>query len=181
MVAEWELEFGGEAPSSVGQLMGGLLDDHMARRMTANQRAAAAWHRANGDRERQHTTGVFLKRPKVVGAAPVLGVYVDSHIMATDFGVNKDIYLARLANIGFAVSGIDFIPSREGYRAAQISPKEGPSKAPQVLPELSEDERKEVQSLVADLPDGLRERASQAIELSKRKQKLKDTNSGETR
>ena len=161
--------------------MGGLLDEHMASRMTANQRAAAAWHRANGDRERMHTTGVFLKRPRVAGAAPILGVYVDSHIMATDFGVNKDIYLARLANIGFAVSGIDFIPSREGYRTAQTRPKEtAPSPSP-VLPELSETERKEVQSLVADLPSELRERASQAIELSKRKQKLKDTQSGKTR
>lgn len=161
--------------------MGGLLDEHMASRMTANQRAAAAWHRANGDRERMHTTGVFLKRPKVVGAAPILGVYVDSHIMATDFGVNKDIYLARLANIGFAVSGIDFIPTREGYRTAGTRSKDASRPPVPVLPELSEAERKEVQSLVADLPDDLRGRASRAIELSKRKQKLKDTQSGETR
>jgi hypothetical protein len=93
--------------------MGEVVGRRMASKMSDNQRAAAAWYRANGDRERAHTTGVFLKRPRKAGAAPVLGVYVDSHAMATDFGVNKDIYLARLANIGYEVSGIEFLPSRK--------------------------------------------------------------------
>ena len=107
---EWELEFEAEAPESISSLMREVVDERMSARMSANQRAAAAWYRANGDRERNHTTGVFLKKARVAGAAPVLGVYVDSHAMVTDFGVNKDIYLARLANIGFKVSGIEFIP-----------------------------------------------------------------------
>lgn len=171
MVAEWEMEFGGQAPESVAGLMREVVDEHMASRMTANQRAAAAWYRANGDRERNHTTGVFLKRGRVSSAAPILGVYVDSHVMATDFGVNKDIYLARLANVGFEVSGIEFIPSREGYHASRAR-SEQRRDVPVPLPELSAREQQEVQDLVSDLPESLRKSASEAVTLSKRREKL---------
>ena len=113
---EWKLEFGGERPGQVGDLMREIVDVRMSAQMSDTQRATAAWFRANGDRERAHTTGVFLKKPRVAGAAPVMGVYVDTHAMATDFGVNKDLYLARLANIGCEVSGIEFIPSKDFIR-----------------------------------------------------------------
>ena len=156
----------------MNSLMSEVVDKTMMSRMSANQRASAAWYRANGDRERAHTTGVFLKRPRMAGAAPILGVYVDSHAMATDFGVNKDIYLARLANVGFEVSGIEFIPSRDGYRATRGS--RGAAKVPQseeTLPMLDEDELEEVESLVRDLPESLRASVSKAVSLSKRREK----------
>ena len=161
-----------DTSSLVSSLMSEVVDGTMMSRMSANQRASAAWYRANGDRERAHTTGVFLKRPRVAGAAPILGVYVDSHVMATDFGVNKDIYLARLANVGFEVSGIEFIPSREGYRTARGS--RTTAKAPrceEVLPPLDESELKEVEFLVRDLPEPLRTSVSKAVSLSKRREK----------
>ena len=110
----------------------------------------------------------------MAGAAPILGVYVDSHVMATDFGVNKDIYLARLANIGFAVSGIEFIVSREGYRAGKAR-EVAKESAPEALPELSPQEAVEVESLTAQLPDTIRENASKAIAMSLRRQKLEKT------
>ena len=155
------------------QLMREVVDDHMAPRLSAAQRAAAAWHRANGDRERRHTTGVFLKKSRVPGAAPIMGVYVDSHAMAVDFGVNKDLYLARLANIGYEVSGIDFIPSRKGYQAARV----GQGRAQQEpvaeeLPELTPLEHAQVADLVAGLPESLKPSASKAVELSFRRSKL---------
>lgn len=168
---EWAGEFGSERPESVGSLMREVVDHQMSQRLSANQRAAAAWYRANGDRERNHTTGVFLKRAKVAGAAPVLGVYVDSHAMAVDFGVNKDIYLARLANIGFAVSGVDFVVSREGHRASRKKDVAQQQTAQEMLPELSAQEQLEVESLVADLPESLRTAASRAVENSKRREK----------
>lgn len=171
---EWEREFGSKPPERVGSLVGEVVNDRMAAKMSSNQRAAAAWYRANGDREHKHTTGVFLKRARVAGAAPILGVYVDSHVMATDFGVNKDIYLARLANIGFAVSGIEFIVSRKGYRAGKAREMAKES-APEVLPELSPQEAVEVESLTAQLPDAIRENASKAIAMSLRRQKLEKT------
>ena len=164
------MEFGDEAPQGMGELMREVVDGRMSRGMSDAQRAAAAWHRCNGDRERSHTTGVFLKRPRVPGAAPILGVYVDSHAMATDFGVNKDIYLARLANVGLAVSGIEFVVSRKGYRAAQARRQEAPVEG-RPLPELTADERAEVERLVSELPESLRTAASRAISLSKRREK----------
>ena len=174
MVDSWKLEFGADAPTTAGEAVQGLIDQGMSARMSANQRAAAAWHRANGDRERRHTTGVFLKKSRVAGGAPVLGVYVDSHAIATDFSVNKDIYLARLANIGFQVSGIQFLPSRKGYRPATVAHDERAHNAPTPLPALSEEELKRVDQLVAQLPDTLRASASKAIALSMRRQKLEN-------
>lgn len=165
------LEFGSESPESISSLMHEVVDERMSARMSVNQRAAAAWYRANGDRERNHTTGVFLKKARVTGAAPVLGVYVDSHAMVTDFGVNKDIYLARLANIGFKVSGIEFIVSRPGYRTARSHKKE-PEKLSAELPELSAQELQEVQNLVSDLSEPLKTTVFKAVVMSKRREKL---------
>lgn len=174
------MEFGETRPESVGGIMREVLDDRLAPHMTANQRAATAWYRANGDRERRHTMGVFLKASRVRGAAPVLGVYVDSHAMATDFGVNKDLYLARLANIGFEASGIEFLISRKPHRSTD-APREGRSTAPTELPALDEAERQRVEELVCDLPESLRESVSKAVTLSLRREKLQGTKNAEER
>ena len=168
---EWDGEFGGERPESVANLMDEVLNQQMARRLSANQRAAAAWFRANGDRERSHTVGVFLKRARSAGSAPIVGVYVDSHAMATDFGVNKDIYLARLANIGFEASGIEFVVSRQPRRAARTSGERRMEEGPSVLPELDAAERQEVESLVRDLPESMRAAAARAVSIAKRREK----------
>lgn len=171
---EWELEFGGSRPESVSDLMREVVDGRLSKRMTANQRAMRAWYRANGDRERAHTVGVFLKKARVAGAPPVMGVYVDSHAMATDFGVNKDLYLARLANIGCEVSGIEFIPSRH-KRATQRVQNATAEAVPDQLPSLTPLERAEIAALVEDLPEELRASVSKAIELSKRREKQKSS------
>ena len=168
---EWVGEFGSERPERLDSLMHEVVDGQMSQRMSANQRAAAAWYRANGDRERAHTAGVFLKRPRVAGAAPIMGVYVDSHAMATDFGVNKDIYLARLANVGFAVSGIEFIVSRNGRRARTTEATQQREAPVEEAPQLSAEEQQEVESLVRDLPESLRTAAARAITNAKRREK----------
>ena len=171
MVDEWRAEFGSDAPEAVSSLLHEVVDGQMAQSMNANQRAAYAWARANGDRERNHTTGVFLKRARRSGLAPILCVYVDSHAMATDFGVNKDIYLARLSNVGFEVSGIEFLPSRvRRKRDGAQREKKKESNVPAPLPELTETERAEVESLVADLPASIRDRATEAIIRMKRRE-----------
>ena len=175
-MAEWELEFGGDAPQRVDELMRTIVDGKMSSHMTATQQASMAWYRANGDRERAHTTGVFLKRPRITGAPPILGVYVDSHAMATDFGVNKDIYLSRLANIGYEVSGIEFLPSRTGRKSSQVSHQRITAPREQ-LPDLDEAELKEVSGLVAQVPESLRASVSKAVTLSYRREKLKRSKS----
>ena len=74
----------------ISSLLKGMFSSPEARRsMSANQRAAYVWHNVNGDVERAHTTGVFLKEPHVKGAAPILGVYVDSRMRAVDFRANR--------------------------------------------------------------------------------------------
>ncbi|MDO4405467.1 MAG: hypothetical protein Q4C09_10575, partial [Atopobiaceae bacterium] len=100
--------------------------------------------------------------------------------MATDFGVNKDIYLARLANVGCEVSGIEFLPSRTPRKQPAASASPQAPQRPAQLPQLSPIERAEVEELVSELPEGLRAAASKAIELSKRREKQNTTSEGPT-
>ena len=178
MPSSWELEFGDSDPTRLGPLLGEVVDGQMARKMSDNQRAATAWYRANGDRERAHTVGVYLKRARVRGAAPILGVYVDTHAMATDLGVNKDLYLARLANVGFAVSGIEFRVSRTPKRKTGEGPKSARKQAAQ-LPPLSAAERERVRELASRVPESLRPSVSKAIANSMRRQKLENPTLGQ--
>lgn len=180
MSRAWELEFGGREPQAIGRLIGEVVDGQMARKMSDNQRAAAAWYRANGDRERAHTMGVFLRAARVPGAAPILGVYVDSHAMATDFGVNKDLYLGRLANIGFAVSGIEFRVSRAPRRKREQTATHV-SQAPAVLPELTPEEQTHVHELVALAPPALQESVSKAVTNSLKREKWEKSHTDASR
>ena len=144
-----------------------------ARHMSAAQRAHAAWFAANGDRERQHTTKVFLRAARTKGMAPVICVYVDSHAYLTDLSANRDLYLARLANQGFAVSGIEFAVDREA-RAKRVEARRA-AKAEErhaVVEDLTDimldvefapDEAARVRDLVDELPEGLRKSVSKAI------------------
>lgn len=162
---------------SLGSIVGGVVRGDMARRMSDHQRAARAWFGANGDVERQHTCGVYVRAPRVNGAAPVLGVYVDTSSRLTDFSANKDIYLARLANAGFAVSDIEFKLSRKGHPASRATPGKRAARAassPQLAP-LSAQEESEVDSMCKDLPDNLRESASRAMRLSLMRNKSRHT------
>jgi hypothetical protein len=178
LVSEWTSEFGGNEPEGLPSLMQALMDDRMSRHLTANQRAWKAWYRANGDRERTHTKGVFLRRPRSGQGDPLLVVYVDSHALVTDFGVNKELYLARLANVGFRVSGISFQLSRKKVGSqGQRTPR--PSHGlPSPLPELDAREHADVASLVSELPESLRATAARAIELSKQRAKLESSRHG---
>ena len=158
-----------DSVESIGSLLRGVMGENLGRKMSANQRAMVAWHGSNGDRERAHTTRVFLRKPKVVGADPVICVYVDSHSFLTDLTANRDIYLTRLANWGLRVSGIEFGVDREAHRhkgSATLGdgPRDGAAaKEIHPSPQLEE----EVKGMVADMPDELREKISKAIIASK--------------
>ena len=71
-----------------------------------------AWYAANGDIERAHTTGTFVREPRRGEAGPVLVVYVDSKARVTDFSANSEVYLARLANAGHPFCKVEFRLSR---------------------------------------------------------------------
>jgi hypothetical protein len=179
---------------TIASVISHFVGSDMRAHMSAAQRAAAAWYRANGDVERSHTTGVFLKRPLRKGDAPILGVYVDSHSRLTDFTVNREIYLARLHNVGLEVSGIEFLLTRHttesgagvrgnAARAAGTgtasSPRPGTrgfSSSGQMpntidLPELTDAQRDEIARSTAGLPESLREKVARAMSYSMRRQR----------
>ena len=172
---------------SIGDLLSRVVDGEMRGRMSAAQRAAAAWYGANGDIERAHTTGVFLKKPKREDAAPILGVYVDSHARLTDFTVNREIYLARLHNAGLELSGIEFRLTRRDRAEAQgqagagtrVGGGEGSSALPERprpldLPQLDAGKRATIEVAVADLAEPLRSKVARAMEMSMRRQEFEE-------
>ena len=151
----------------ISSLLKGMFSSPEARRsMSANQRAAYVWHNVNGDVERAHTTGVFLKEPHVKGADPILGVYVDSRMRAVDFRANREVYRARLSMGGLEehVSGA----------AAAATPKTP-------LPELTGSEQNAVKKLAESVPESLRGSVYKAMSLSFRREKSRDTNDGTSR
>ncbi len=149
----------------VGSVLDSLVGSSLASGMTANQRASVAWHAANGDRERAHTTRVFLRKGKVEGSEPIICVYVDSHAFLTDLNANRDIYLSRLANWGFFVSDIRFEVDRNAHKRVgqgkgQLLSAEKPAAE---APKLSAEQQAYVDELVAQAPESLRESISKAI------------------
>jgi hypothetical protein len=98
-------------PRSLAELLGSVLGPSQAR-IRDIQRAWQVWNHVNGDKERLHTTGVTLSTSHADTRAPRLIVYVDSNVLLSDFRTNTDLYLGRLANQHFMVSGIDFRLSR---------------------------------------------------------------------
>lgn len=133
---------------------------------------------------------MYLRDARTRGADPVLCVYVDSNARLTDFRANKDVYLARLSNVGLAVSDVEFRLSRtrkplcgeadaHARQEERSAPGEHVPSAP--LPALTAHEEEHVSRLVRDLPAGLRESASRAISLSMRRKKIANTQKGKKR
>lgn len=161
--------------TSAGRLVRGVLGGSGGAKLSRNQLAARAWYSCNGDMERRHTTGVYLRAGRNPSAAPVMGVYVDSHAYMQNFLANRDLYLSRLAFYGFQVSGIEFRLSKKQYVAARQEAKPQPKKA--MLAPLSGEERHEVDQLVGQLdpklPDSLKKVVSRAVSLSFQRQKAR--------
>lgn len=128
--------------------------------------ATRAWYAANGDIERAHTTGTFVREPRRGEAGPVLVVYVDSKARVTDFSANSEVYLARLANAGHPFSKVEFRLSRYPRRAASAA---GPATAaagpasPRPSRPLTSEEREVIDELCSGLPESLRETVSRAM------------------
>ena len=151
----------------VGALIDRVMGSGLSKGLNANQRATVAWHAANGDRERSHTTRVFLKKPRVDGADPIICVYVDNHSFLTDLNANKDLYLSRLANWGFYVSGIEFGVDRAAHRTSKGGARKAGAKAKRAAtPRLSAEQERYVQELVSKVPDSLKESIFKAITAS---------------
>ena len=171
---------GGE-PVRAADALGSLLAGPLGSGLSRASAAAKAWYASNGDRERQHTTGVWLRKSGRAGIDPVLVVALDSNMLAMELATNKDLYLSRLAFRGLAISDVKFT-----VRRSAIAPNRAPGNKPSTsasaknaaaLPPLTPSESERVERATADLPDGLKQSVSRAMCATMRR--YKDTNTHE--
>ncbi|OFK22257.1 hypothetical protein HMPREF2826_02305 [Olsenella sp. HMSC062G07] len=156
----WGLNPRERGSESVDHLLGRFLSRGLGRSLSANQRAAVAWRDANGDVERMHTCGVYLRKPPNAALPPVMGVYVDSHARLMDWNTNREIYLARLAAAGLELSGLEFRLARNHRPPTSPRPT---SPAATASGSLSMQDEERIRRRCAELPPGLRERLAQAM------------------
>lgn len=167
--------------ASVADALGELVEGGLARGINATSAASRAWWLANGDFEHRHTCGVFLKDLSDLDRAPALYVYLDTSSILQDFTTNREVYLARLENVGFEVSDVQFRLSRRprrpraGEAGAAVPGAAGTAAAPPRERAVTPDDERRAREAVADLPDGLRERVADAMLSSISKQRRKDT------
>ena len=161
------------APAGLSGILSSMLDA----RVDASWRVTRAWHAVNGDIERAHTTGTFVREPRRGEDGPVLVVYVDSRSRATDFAANSEVYVARLANAGLSFSKVEFRLSKYPARGADAQPRAEKAAArtsfsPAAPPApLSPEEAAEIERACAGLPSTLRESVSRAMSASYRCQR----------
>lgn len=116
--------------------------------------------------------------PAPTSTSRKLGVYLDNDMLVVDFSVNKELYLIRLAALGFPVSDIIFKRSRMPHKttgqtlssSTQTDAKDESIKTHkhQTLPPLLPQEKEEAQKLTEHLPRTLQPAAQKAIENSLR-------------
>lgn len=161
-------------PRDVASLLTQVLGSDVYVRARQLKRAAQAWHEANGDQERSHTKAVFLAPPRGSATTPRLVVYVDSNVLLADFRTNADLYLGRLSNWGFSISGIDFRLSRnvgnkecraQSDGLTQMQPQQPRKKSmpEDVIQAASDEERRYADTLTCELPLELREKVRQTL------------------
>ena len=162
------------APESAGSLLNDLLDHDLSRGVSAARTAARLWHRANGDFERRHTCGVFLKDLSARGEDPILIVYIDSNAVMQDFTTNREIYRLRLANQGFSVSDVQFKLSKYGHGSPSVGGGAATEKTVcHELPGPTEEQVAIVRDACANLPESIRGKVCEAMISSMRRQRAK--------
>ena len=142
--------------------------------LTGIKRVTMLWHATNGDFERKHTCGLFLRDPQGKEKYPTLVVYIDSNVLLQDFRTNKHIYLSRLASQDLLLHDIQFLLSKEDRRGRQKKEKLE-EKTKKQLPELTNLEMAEIQDEVSRVDEGMREKVLETMILSYRRQKSLNT------
>ena len=143
--------------------------------MSKNRRAYLAWVEANGERETEHTTGVFVR--EVAGREyPVLTVYVDNRMCMIDFLAQREIYRARLSEQGLEFSDLEFKLDKYNRHAdkedASLEKQaRGQKEEKKDFPELTPEEKLQISELVSGLSEPLKSTAYKAIEASFRQKK----------
>lgn len=149
-----------------GDLVAALFGPRATKQLSDSQRAARAWYSANGDRERKHTTGVWLRKPGRANADPVMVVRLDSNLLAQELGTNKDLYLARLASAGVRVSDLRFSVGRAKEPKKVLSPGR-PQPKKTTTRDLTPSEKAHIEDATKDLPDALRVSVARAMRATK--------------
>ena len=136
-----------------------------------------AWYAANGDIERAHTTGTFVREPRRGESGPVLVVYVDSRARVTDFSANSEVYLARLAQVGLNFAEVRFRQSKRprGSEPRKVVPTRRDERPARELPELTPEEEHDAQALLAHVPETLKDSVSRALRVSMRAEKRRNS------
>ncbi len=164
-------EASGSGPRRAGDVISSLFGAAAAGKLSSAQRAARGWFSANGDRERAHTTGVWLRKPGRAGKDPVMVVRLDSNLLAQELATNKELYLARLAHAGVAVSDLRFEVGRA--RGPEVAREKKPKKEKPPLPDLRPADLARIERACADLPEGLKESVSRAMRATMAREKLR--------
>lgn len=149
---------------TLGSVLEGLFGTDGAMRMNAHKRALAVWMRVNGDIERRHTCGAFIREHPP--ADPVLTIYLDARTRVVDFNANRELYLQRLAYGGLPLSRIEFRLAKE-LPARKVPEDEEDEQ----LPELDGEELDYVRSCTAHLAEPLKTSVSKAMIVSLRRGK----------
>lgn len=160
------------AKDLMSSLLGTFRD---SKSMSKNRRAYLAWVEANGERETEHTTGVFVR--EVAGREyPVLTVYVDNRMCMIDFLAQREIYRARLSEQGLEFSDLEFkLDKYNRHTGKEANSSEQQTQGQKVekknLPELTPEEKLQISELVSELSEPLKSTAYKAIEASFRQKK----------
>ena len=92
-----------EGGRSVGDLLRGFASKpENAQVLSLAAKVRRAWFSVNGDIERQHTCGLFVKESSRPGVDPLLVVYVDTRPRAVDFTANRGVYVLAMAGFRFS-------------------------------------------------------------------------------
>ena len=158
----------GEA--SLGELVSAFVSRADDGAGSGTRRALRAWLSANGDRERDHTIGVYLREDE---RGDTLIVYVDSSSALQDFTVKRHLYVGRLEAAGLPVADVSFKLSRYRRRRRDDAPADRDEGTP--LPELDAATLSRLAEEVSPLPPALREAAYEALSSMEAAGRAEDT------
>ncbi len=147
-------------------LMQGLISHDMWSKMGEAQQAGWAWNVANGEVERTHTTGVYVRHAANATHDLILGVYVDTHARLSDFSANREVYRIRLHEVGFDVTAIEFKLNRRPFRPRSHRREDTDGTRDVRRVALSPEDEERVEQEVSVLPPRLRDAARRAMTAS---------------
>lgn len=167
------------APKTSSELLSSFLDKKITSGLSQTSKAFAKWCEVAGKRAIKHTKAVWLNT-QTSQKYPELTVYIDTSSLLADYTTNADLYIDRFEYVDFPISKLFFKLSNKVTPSLKLQDSEV-QQVEEVLPELSEQEEKEVENLCSAFPEQLKTSASRAMKLSLKRQKLQDSGNNQPR